>query len=85
MLNYFENKVRAIYYKNYNKLNIKVVDNNDIIKDKNLVKLEIWKYDPSLFVKNNHVDLISLYASLLDNKDERVESELENILKGEKW
>lgn len=85
MLNYFENKVRAIYYKNYNKLNIKVVNNNDIIKDKNLVKLEIWKYDPSLFVKNNHVDLISLYASLLDDKDERVESELENILKGEKW
>ncbi len=85
MLNYFKNKVRAIYYKNYNKLNIKVVNNCDIIKDNNLVKLEIWKYDPSSFVKNNHVDLISIYDSLLGNKDERVESDLENILKSEKW
>ena len=70
------------------KLNIEELDiikNIDIIKDSNLIELELWDYDPKMFSNNNHVDLLSLYASLKDEKDERVEQALEEVLLGEEW
>ena len=71
-----------------NKLNneqVEVVNNKDLIKDTKLVELELWDYDPGLFSNNGHVDLLSLYASLKDETDERVEQALEEVLRGEPW
>lgn len=71
-----------------NKLNIEQVEavkNKDLIKDSKLVELELWDYDPGLFSHNGHVDLLSLYASLKDETDERVEQALEEVLRGEPW
>ena len=71
-----------------NKLNIEQVEavkNRDLIKDSKLVELELWDYDPGLFSNNGHVDLLSLYASLKDETDERVEQALEEVLRGEPW
>jgi NADPH-dependent 7-cyano-7-deazaguanine reductase QueF-like protein len=71
-----------------NKLNneqVEVVNNKDLIKDTKLVELELWDYDPGLFSNNGHVDLLSLYASLKEETDERVRQALEEVLRGEPW
>lgn len=71
-----------------NKLNkelVEIIDNRDIIKDMQLVELELWNYDPKLFSNNSHVDLLSLYISLKEETDERVEQALEEVLRSETW
>jgi len=50
--------------------------------------LEVWKYDPVLLINNtemNVVDPLSLYLSLKDNKDERIEAALEQIINKFIW
>jgi hypothetical protein len=85
MLNPPKNKVRAIYKKLYQKLKLEVINNSDIVKDNSLVELEIWRYDPELFTKNEFVDPLSLYVALKNDKDERVQQALDESLRGEKW
>ena len=46
------------------------------------VELQIWKYNPLLFSQNKKdTDDISLILSLLGNEDERLDIEIENLLK----
>lgn len=54
---------------------------NELIDDKDYVVLEIWKYDPTMIVRGNEADPLSLYMSLAHEKDERVEQALEDMLK----
>lgn len=49
------------------------------------IQLEIWHYDPELFSKNNIADPFSLYLSLKDNQDERIESALEEMMEKIEW
>lgn len=77
--------VRAISSKWLNKQDIKIIKNKDIVKDQKFVELEIWDYDPKLFTNKKHVDIMSLYESLKKEKDERIEQELEEVLRGEIW
>ena len=44
--------------------------------------LQIWSYSPTLWENKNIVDKYSLYLSLINNKDERIEQALEGMLKG---
>ena len=53
--------------------------------DPDSVELEIWTYDPSLFSTGGYVDPLSLYLSLRDHKDERVEAALEEMIGSLKW
>ena len=53
--------------------------------DSDISTVELWKYDPELFSKNNTVDFISLYASLKNNDDERVQIALEELEDNYKW
>ena len=46
------------------------------------VQLELWSYNPKLFEKDSLVDPFSLYLSLQDIKDERVEAALEKLIEG---
>lgn len=48
-------------------------------------ELEIWAYDPSLFVQNKHVDPVSLAASLGDSKDERIEDAIDEMMEACQW
>jgi hypothetical protein len=64
---------------------IEIIKNKDIIKDKKLTELQIWDYDPREFSDKNYVDTLSLYASLKEDKDERIEQALEEVLRGEPW
>lgn len=44
-------------------------------------KIEIWKYPPEMGIgQGEYVDKLSLYLSLQEDKDPRVEKELENII-----
>lgn len=55
------------------------------VSNRKLVHIEVWKYDPSLFSVNLHVDPVSLSVSLRDINDERVEGELRDYMEGLKW
>lgn len=51
--------------------------------------LEVWKYNPSILAENitydNNVDPLSLYLSLRENKDARIEMAMEQIIKKYIW
>ena len=48
-------------------------------------ELEVWSYSPGLFANGQIVDQFSLYLSLRDIKDERVESAMEEMMGGIEW
>jgi len=49
------------------------------------IEIEIWNYSPHLFAANGVVDRFSLYLSLSNSKDERVESALEEMMESVQW
>jgi hypothetical protein len=77
--------VMAVSRNQFNNQEIEIIKNKDLIKDTQLVELQIWDYDPKQFSDTNHVDLLSLYASLKEENDERIEQALEEVLRGESW
>lgn len=46
------------------------------------IELEVWNYDPKLFAIEGHVDSFSLYLSLKEIQDERVEMALQELMEG---
>lgn len=48
-------------------------------------EIELWKYDPHLFAHEEKVDRLSLYLSLKNSTDERVQSALDALLGGMEW
>ena len=48
-------------------------------------EIQVWSYDPNLCSADNTVDRLSLYLSLKDDGDERVEGALEEMMKGLAW
>lgn len=55
------------------------------LPDEQVVEVQVWSYSPRLFANEQLVDPLSLYLSLRDNKDERVESALNELLEQVKW
>jgi hypothetical protein len=47
--------------------------------------IQIWRYSPSLLSGTNTVDKLSLYLSLKDADDERIQIELDNLIKEMPW
>lgn len=60
------------------------IDSNNISQYGDIT-LEIWKYAPELLREGDTVDKLSLYLSLKDNEDERIQIELEHLIEGIKW
>lgn len=50
-----------------------------------LVNAQIWKYDPAKLALNGIVDPVSLYLSLRDSYDERIQSSLDEMMGNVKW
>jgi hypothetical protein len=48
-------------------------------------EIEVWKYPPELFARGGKVDPLSLYLSLADTKDERIEIALDTLLEEFPW
>lgn len=44
-------------------------------------RMEVWSYDPALLSEQDMVDVASLYLSLKPEPDERIQKELESLLK----
>lgn len=53
--------------------------------DYDYVQLELWKYDPRLFAKENIADPISLALSFESAEDERIAASIEEYLEEYKW
>ena len=49
------------------------------------IKMEGWAYEPKLLGDNLNVDVLSLYLSLRDSHDERIQKELEQLIQGVHW
>lgn len=48
-------------------------------------EIEVWSYPPALFAERDVVDPLSLYLSLKDNPDERIESSLDEMMRKLGW
>lgn len=77
MLNPSRIRTYAVYEKDFD--NSQLID--ELIEPDVQVKVEIWAYDPHLFTHTNIADTLSIVLSLKENKDERIEKILEDILK----
>jgi DNA-binding MarR family transcriptional regulator len=53
--------------------------------DSDTDEIEIWSYPPALFAERNLVDPLSLYLSLKDSRDERIEASLEEMMRNFTW
>ncbi len=49
------------------------------------LRLESWSYNPLLLGTNTHVDPLSLFLSLRDSPDERVQQQLETLIDEYPW
>lgn len=48
-------------------------------------KIEVWHYDPIGLTDSDFADSLSVYLTLKDHEDERVQGELEELLNNKKW
>ncbi len=55
------------------------------VKDIHDDEIEVWSYAPTLFTVDGVVDRLSLYLSLRDEKDERVDAALEHMMRELAW
>ena len=79
MLNPSRIRTYAVYEKDFD--NSQLID--ELIDPDVQIKVEIWAYDPHLFTHTNIADTLSIVLSLKENKDERIEEVLEDILEKE--
>jgi hypothetical protein len=80
-LNSEQYETRAIWDKLFNLLGAQF---NEV---EGLCKIELWKYPTTMPYLSNHnvVDKLSLYLSMKDEPDARIEKELEIIIEEMKW
>lgn len=79
------NPVIALDKKQYQQ----VKKDNDITilnaAESHVTRLEIWSYLPELFEKGGVVDRFSLFLSMKENNDERIQSALEKMMEQIEW
>lgn len=49
------------------------------------IQVEVWKYNPQLLSEGDEVDKLSLYLSIKNHDDERVQMECETLIEQMKW
>jgi len=55
------------------------------VEDEGTCRVQIWRYEPALFARAERVDCFSLYLSLRDEPDERVQTALEEMMESIAW
>lgn len=70
--------------------NFKTIDKEKILNaydvfDHNYCIVEIFRYDPKILSQGNYIDVFSLYAQVKDDKDERVQIEIESLVNERLW
>lgn len=79
MINTEEMKTYAVYKERFKELGV-ATD-----KEFGVNCIEIWKYNPQYFSVDGMVDKLSLFLTLKDNEDERIQIELESMINNIKW
>jgi hypothetical protein len=51
-----------------------------LVDQEHVVRVQLWKYNPSYFANNGKVDRISLACSFIGNEDERIEMSIDELL-----
>jgi DNA-binding transcriptional ArsR family regulator len=49
------------------------------------IKVEVWKYSPTLLSEGGWVDRLSLYLCMKDSEDERIQMECDTLIEEMKW
>ena len=85
MLNPPKEPVYAMGRQDWKKLSSKV--ETIPVEDDGTCQVQLWRYDPRLFAQNQKgsVDPFSLYLSLRQNGDERIESALVEMMEKIEW
>lgn len=70
--------------------NFKTIDKEEILNaydvfDHDYCIVEIFRYDPKILSQGNYIDVFSLYAQFKDDKDERVQIEIESLVNEHLW
>ena len=52
-----------------------------LVEDEQILKIQLWKYNPSYFAENGIVDPVSLACSFKGNYDERIETGIEELMR----
>ena len=55
------------------------------VEDEGTCRIQVWKYDPALFARDGRVDCFSLYLSLQEELDERVQAALADMMEKTAW
>jgi DNA-binding MarR family transcriptional regulator len=55
------------------------------VEDEGTCRVQLWRYDPALFARDGRVDCFSLYLSLQDEQDERVQAALKFMMEQTSW
>jgi DNA-binding MarR family transcriptional regulator len=55
------------------------------VEDEDTCRIQLWRYDPALFAFDGRVDRFSLFLSLRDEEDERVQTALEEMMENTEW
>ncbi len=78
--------INGIYTQSY-AMSKKVFKTLSIETDKQFGQneIQIWRYDPRILSSTGVVDRLSLYLSLMNNDDERIQIELERLIKDMPW
>jgi AraC-like DNA-binding protein len=53
--------------------------------DPDVLEIEVWRYRPDLFAQHGVADPLSVYLSLKDDEDERIQSALEEMIRSIGW
>ena len=71
----------AIYEKDYNES----IGDIQLFEDEGNTRIEVWIYPSEMFPSSGYVDKLSLYLSMQDIHDARVEKELEILIENMLW
>lgn len=67
--------------KEYNAIDKRYILNEYDVFEYDYCIIEKFSYDPKVLSKSQYIDVISLYAQFKDDKDERVQIEIESLVK----
>lgn len=69
----------------FKKIDKKKILNEYDLFDQRYNVIEIFRYDPKILGGADHIDVVSLYAQFKDNKDERIQIEIESLVHEILW
>ena len=61
------------------------IDSNENYDKEPVMQIEVWAYDPGILSRTESVDIVSLKLSLANEKNERIQIEIDNLIKEYAW